>query len=84
VVFSLRVDDLIRRSQIWLPGMAVRGALTRLLDALQAYRGEHRMVAWVLAASVGVQALRVAQAWLLGRGLGLDVPVVALNQPRRD
>ena len=31
----------------------------------------------MLAASVGVQALRIAQAWMLGRSLGIDAPLTA-------
>ena len=31
-------------------------------------------MAWVLTLSAAVQILRVAQAYLLGRGLGIDVP----------
>lgn len=76
-VFSLSMDDLLRRSLARLPGARIRATLGALLDALQAYRTTHGMLVWVLVASVGVQALRIAQAWLLGRGLGLDAPFIA-------
>ena len=54
-VFSLRMDDLVRRSLTRLPGMRLRATLGGLLDALQAYRTKHGMLVWVLVASVAVQ-----------------------------
>jgi uncharacterized protein (TIRG00374 family) len=76
-VFSTRVDDAIRTSLTrWRPGR-LREALGRLLDALQAYRRERRMLVAVLVASVAVQGLRILQAWWLGQSLGLGVPPTA-------
>ncbi|HEX5217187.1 MAG TPA: lysylphosphatidylglycerol synthase transmembrane domain-containing protein, partial [Vicinamibacterales bacterium] len=75
-VFSSTVDNLIRRVLARAP-IGLQGRLGRFLDALQAYRGHQGLLNAVLLASVGVQALRVAQAWMLGRSLGLDVDVVA-------
>ena len=46
----------------------------RLADALARYRGHRAALAAVFALSVGVQILRIVQAWLLGRGIGIDVP----------
>lgn len=76
-VFSTRVDDLVRRSLSRLPAGRVRDQIGRLLDALQAYRTAHRLLGGVLAASIGVQILRIVQAWLLGRALGIDAPVTS-------
>jgi uncharacterized protein (TIRG00374 family) len=75
-VFSPRVDDLMRGAISTLPAEGARTRIGRLLDALSAYRAEHRLLAGVLAASIGVQILRILQAWLLGRSLGLEPPVV--------
>jgi hypothetical protein len=47
----------------------------RVLDALQAYRRHHGMLLVVLVASVGVQILRILQAWLLGMSLGAGAPI---------
>jgi len=49
----------------------------RLVDALLAYRHHHGPVTTVLAASVGVQFLRIVQAWCLGMSLGLTAPFVS-------
>ena len=76
IVFSQRIDQQIRRLLTRTPA-SVQGRLARILDALQAYRGHHGLLNGVLLASIGVQALRVAQAWMLGRSLGLDADVVA-------
>jgi glycosyltransferase 2 family protein len=49
------------------------GRLVRLADALARYRGHGATIAWVGALSVLVQLLRIVQAYLLGRGIGIDV-----------
>lgn len=47
--------------------------LLRLADALARYRDRRGTILVVLALSIGVQGLRVLEAYLLGRGLGIDV-----------
>jgi glycosyltransferase 2 family protein len=71
-VFSTRVDGLVRRLAARFPAGRLQGQIGRVLDALQAYRHAHALLAGVLLASIGVQILRILQAWLLGRSLGLD------------
>jgi uncharacterized membrane protein YbhN (UPF0104 family) len=46
----------------------------RLADALSQYRGHRPALASVFLLSIAVQVLRILQAWLLGRGIGIDVP----------
>lgn len=46
----------------------------RYADALAAYRGHRGAVAVVLVLSIGVQLLRILQAYILGQGIGIDVP----------
>ena len=46
----------------------------RYADALSAYRGHRGTIALVLTLSIGVQLLRILQAYLLGQGIGIDVP----------
>ena len=48
--------------------------LTRLTDAVGQYRGHRGALAGVAALSIAVQMLRIVQAYLLGRGIGIDVP----------
>ena len=76
IVFSRTVDNQVRRVLARVPA-GIRGRLARILDALQAYRGHQGLLNGVLVASIGVQALRIAQAWMLGRSVGLDIDVVA-------
>jgi glycosyltransferase 2 family protein len=62
-------------------------AATNLLAALRRYNHSTAALGYVLAGSVAVQLLRITQAWLLGRALGIDadfatylvlVPVILL------
>jgi uncharacterized membrane protein YbhN (UPF0104 family) len=46
----------------------------RLSDAVGRYRGRGGVLAQVMAWSIGVQVLRITQAYFLGLGLGLAVP----------
>src|SRR5690606_16437757 len=47
----------------------------RMVEAIRVYRHHHGTLVGVLAASVGVQVLRVLQAWGLGRALGVAAPI---------
>lgn len=76
-VFSTRVDELVRRGVSRLPAGRIRDQIGKLLDALQAYRAAHGLLAGVLLASIGVQVLRILQAWILGRSLGLDASITS-------
>ena len=49
--------------------------LLRLADAVAHYRGHGQALASVMAWSIVVQVLRVVQAYVLGLGLGLTVPL---------
>jgi uncharacterized protein (TIRG00374 family) len=74
-VFSPHVDDFIRRRLVRRRVSRLRDVIGRLLDGLQAYRAERGVMIWVLVASVAVQILRVLQAWMLGRSLGIETTV---------
>lgn len=74
LVFSERVEQWTQRIATRLPGARVRGLVSGLVDATRAYASFHGRLAAVLAASIGVQWLRVAQAYCLGRALGLSAP----------
>ena len=77
VIFAEPVARLVAGALDALPGTAVRRLASTLLDAVRAYRFHHGALANVLAGSVGVQILRVLQAWLLGIGLGITAPLAA-------
>ena len=53
---------------------ALASRLRRLADAVAQYRGHRLALAGVALLSVAVQVLRILQAYLLGRGIGIDVP----------
>ncbi len=75
-VFSVTLDEALTRwLTSWRPGWR-RNGLQRVLAAIRAYGRHRRVLLVVLLASVGVQVLRILQAWLLGRGLGIDAPFV--------
>ena len=48
--------------------------MLRLADALAAYRGHRGAIVAVSLLSVGVQVLRIMQAYYLGIAIGIDVP----------
>lgn len=47
--------------------------LTRLADAVSVYRRAWRTLVWVSVLSLVVQVLRVVLAWVIGRGMGIEV-----------
>ena len=54
---------------------AAGSRVLRLADALSEYRGHRAALAAVSVLSVGVQLLRILQAYVLGLGLGIQVPL---------
>jgi uncharacterized protein (TIRG00374 family) len=75
VVFSRRADALVQRLAGWLPWGQARVLAGRLLSAVQIYATRHGDLVNVLAGSVGVQALRIVQAYFLGLALGITEPL---------
>ena len=76
-VFSAGWDAMIRRWLLPRLPTRIRSFADRILAALQAYQAHHGTVLVVLAASVGVQVLRIIQGWCLGMSLGLATPLAA-------
>ena len=70
-LFAKSVADLADRLLRRIPTPRVQSAGAGLLAAARSYGAAPWPLAGVLAASVGVQLLRVAQAWLLGLALGI-------------
>ena len=75
VVFSQRADAVVQRIAGWLPWEPARVLAARLLAAVQIYATRHGDLANVLAGSVGVQGLRIVQAYYLGLALGITEPL---------
>ena len=76
-VYSEGSAALIGRVLERMPVAALRRIGAKLLVAVRSYATTHGTLANVLAGSVGVQLLRVLQAYALGRSLGLHVPLAA-------
>jgi hypothetical protein len=75
VVFSARAERLVQRAADWLPWVAGRALIVRLVSAMQVYANRHGDLANVLLGSIGVQFLRIVQAYYLGLGLGIAQPI---------
>jgi uncharacterized protein (TIRG00374 family) len=76
-VFSSRWDAFVRRRLLPHLPVRIQPLVERILTALQAYQAHHGTTAVVLLASVGVQILRIVQAWCLGMSLGMTTSFVA-------
>ena len=74
LVFSQRADGLASMILMRLPG-AVQLQGLQLLGPVQRYAAHHAQLVKVLVSSVGVQALRILQAYYLGRSLGIEAPL---------
>jgi hypothetical protein len=72
LVFSESADRAARRLMAILPWQRLRRVGHALLESIQRYAAHHGALANVLAGSIGVQVLRVVQAYFLGRSLGID------------
>ena len=77
VVFINGARTLAQRLLVAIPGARLRGLAGRLLDAMGAYATRRGDLGNVLAGSVGVQVLRIVQAYLLGLSLDIQAPLVA-------
>jgi uncharacterized protein (TIRG00374 family) len=75
VIFSERAALAVRAGARLIPIGVVQRVAAALTDAVRAYAAHHGALARVLALSVLVQMFRVLQAWCLGRGLGMDLPL---------
>ena len=60
-----------------LPGQRAGRIASSAVSALQQYATKRQTLALVLTASLGVQVLRVMQAYCLGRSLAIDLPLAA-------
>jgi len=76
-VFSDDAAALAQRTAARIPGTGIRRAALSLSDAMRRYARHHRELIRVLAASVGVQIIRVVQAYCLGRALGIELPLAS-------
>lgn len=76
-VFSDSAAAVAQRFASHLPSAGLRRAGAALTGAMRRYANHHGELLRVLAASVGVQIIRVVQAYCLGRALGIDLPLAS-------
>ncbi len=75
-VFSSRAAAASQQIASRLPGARARRLAGGLVDAVRRYAHHHAELVHVLGLSVGVQAVRIIQAWCLGRALGIEAGLV--------
>lgn len=75
VVFSARAAELVRQYAERLPVARIGTITGELAQATRAYARHRGELINVFAGSVGVQVLRIVQAYCLGRALGMTAPV---------
>jgi uncharacterized protein (TIRG00374 family) len=75
IIFSERAARWGEAIAVRMPVQAIRKIGAELTRATRAYGSHHGELANVLAGSVGVQVLRIVQAYCLGRALGIDAPL---------
>lgn len=76
IVFSERMAGSAQWVVARLPHTPARRVGGSLLDAVRRYARHRDALLAVLLTSIVVQALRVVQAWCLGRSIGLPTPLV--------
>jgi uncharacterized protein (TIRG00374 family) len=74
-VFSDRAAALAQAMAARLPGARLRRAIVSLTDAVRRYASHHVELLRVLLSSIAVQAIRVVQAYCLGRAIAIDLPL---------
>jgi uncharacterized membrane protein YbhN (UPF0104 family) len=74
-VFSDRAAAMAQGVAGRLPWPTARRAGMALTEAMRRYSNHHLELVRVLLASAGVQAIRIVQAYCLGRALAIDVPL---------
>ena len=77
VVFSERAAGLAQTVALRLPFAPLRRLAGDLTRATRSYGQHHIELGNVLAGSIGVQVLRIIQAYCLGRALSIELPLVA-------
>jgi hypothetical protein len=74
VVFSERAAAVLRIASI-VRFEAVHRITSSLTDAVRRYAHHRTELVRVLAMSIAVQAIRIVQAWCLGRALDIELPL---------
>ena len=76
LIFSRAAAAVASRMLAWLPERA-RHTADGILDSIRRYADHHGRLGNVLAGSLAVQTLRIVQAYFLGTGLGIPLPLTS-------
>ena len=74
MVFSERLAVVGRAVARWIPLPRAQRLAVDLIDATRRFADARRELLGVLTLSIGVQVLRIVQAFCLGRALGIPLP----------
>jgi len=77
LIFNPGTAALVARVASRLPFGGARRAGLKIVDSIRKYAAHAPQLLSVLACSLAVQGLRIAQAFCLGRSLGIDAPLGA-------
>ncbi|HZE29051.1 MAG TPA: lysylphosphatidylglycerol synthase transmembrane domain-containing protein, partial [Gaiellaceae bacterium] len=72
-VFSRRLRKVFARSVPLLRRLRVERPLRAVYEGIHAYRKHVRLLSWVFALTVAVQAVRVLAIWAAGKSAGVDL-----------
>ena len=75
MTFSTRVAAVLVSALLLLPWPRLQRGGAAVVAAVQRYAHHHGVLSAVLVASLGVQVLRIVQAWCLGLALGISAPL---------
>jgi uncharacterized protein (TIRG00374 family) len=76
LIFSNTADAMAEKVFARLPWAWARRVLASLFTSIRRYAAHHRALSHVLIGSIGVQVLRVVQAYYLGMALGITQPLI--------
>jgi uncharacterized protein (TIRG00374 family) len=76
LVFSSSTEAIAETLVARVPLESVRRVPSQILASIRRYARHHGVLTQVLAASVGVQVLRILQAYYLGAAIGLSQPLL--------
>ena len=84
VVFNERATALAHAVNARVPAQSFQRMSGRLIDAVARYKHHRADLASVLVLSIGVQGIRIVQAWCLGLSLGIAAPLSKAGQVSRN
>jgi uncharacterized protein (TIRG00374 family) len=73
VLFSTRLHPLLHRLRPLLRRLRLESVLRDVYLALHAYRRRLRLLGWVFALTIAVQAARVLAIWCAGKAVGVEL-----------